>query len=174
LTNSARLGVCAVALAIAFALVPSSSAHGPVNAREVEVLVLKDELSDVQTSLAGYDLGEFYVAEAWIPGLGDGFYFHTILFGSFPGRPPAEEYEVVFTLEDTEGEKVTRRILTSDGTTFATDFELLEAVAEPDQIEIERAFIPFSTAGWKPGNTVKSFVVESFADGQLRDRAPGA
>lgn len=154
-------------------LLPVGTAHGAVNARELEVLVLEDELSDVQTSTAGYDLGEFYVAEAWIAGLGDGLYFHTILFGSFPGNPSSSKYEVRFTMEDAAGNKLVRSIITTGGEELSTDFDLLEAEHEADQVEIERAFVKLDGTGWTRGARIKTFIVESYVDGEIRDRAPG-
>lgn len=160
-------------LAVLVLLAPIAAAHGALNARELEVLVLQDELSDTQTELAGYDLGQFFVAEAWVPNYGDGLYFHTALFGSFPGKPPARELKVVFTIVDDKGTSIKRSVATKDGKSFQTDFDHLEVEPGADQVEIERAFIAYEGSGLGPGAVIKTFLVESFADGEIRDRAPG-
>jgi hypothetical protein len=151
----------------------TAAAHATVNARELEVLVLRDEKSDVQTSLSGYDLGDFFLAEAWMPGLGDGFYIHTILFGGFPGKPPGKEFKVEFTMTPTEGAPVKRFLSTTDGAKFSTDFDLLQAKVEGDQVEVGRAFVSFASSGLHAGSTIKSFLVRSLVDDELRDQAPG-
>src|ERR1041385_4293096 len=139
-----RTALFLLALGTLLVLLPGpATAHGAVNAREVEVLVLQDEKSDLQTSLSGYDLGDFYVGEAWFGGYGDGIYFHTLLFGSFPGSPPGKEFKVVFTLVPDSGAPIVRTLKTPDGTNFVSDFTFLESKPAAGEVDIDRAFIAF-------------------------------
>src|SRR6185295_18043927 len=69
-------------------LVPAAQAHGLVNAGELETLVVQDEASDAMTEgQLGYDLLQLYVGEAWVAGVGDGLYVHTVLYGGAGDRP---------------------------------------------------------------------------------------
>lgn len=154
-------------------LVPLAAAHGAVEAKEVETLVLTDFGDDSVYELGGYDLYQIYVGEAYFADLGDGVYFHTLLFGNFADRPMGQdEFRVTVTL--TAGNSsVARSFWTTDGQTFETDFDLLEAAPQADEVEIQRAFISFASSGLKPGDPFTSVKVESFVDGDIRDAAPG-
>ncbi|HJQ92904.1 MAG TPA: hypothetical protein VJ874_01310 [Candidatus Thermoplasmatota archaeon] len=153
-------------------LIPSAGAHGPVNAKEVEVLAVVDELSDHSYYTGGYDLGEVYLGEAFVPAIGDGFYVHTVLFGTWGAALPGDTYEVAFRFTLADGTTIERRASTADGDTFESDFDELVMEAGTDEDEVVRGFIAFDdTVG--PGDSIKGIVVESLVKGDVRDRAPG-
>lgn len=148
----------------------------------------------------GYDLYQVYIGEAFTgigassnPGGGcadncaldhhggdddthkalDGVYFHTTLFGDFDMRPPtAQEYRVVFSFTAPHG-PISRYLATTDGKTFKTNFDALNAKFSGDHVDVERAFIALLGMKVELGETLTAFKVESFVDGELRDRAPG-
>lgn len=154
------------------AFVPMASAHGPINAKEVEVLVVVDELSDHSYYTGGYDLGDVYLGQAFVPGIGDGFYVHTLLYGTWDSAIPGDTYEVAFRFTLADGTVVERIASTVDGDTFESDFDELTMESGADQDEVVRGFIAFDdTIG--PGDSIASIVVESLVQGDLRDRAPG-
>lgn len=154
------------------ALAPLVSAHGPVNAKEVEVLAVVDELSDHSYYTGGYDLGDIYLGQAYAPGIGDGFYAHTILYGTWDAALPGDTFEVTFRFTLGDGTVLERTMTTADGDTFESDFDQLAMEAGADQDEIVRAFIAFGDAVG-PGDSITGIVVESLVKGDLRDRAPG-
>jgi hypothetical protein len=149
------------------------AAHGTIKPLETETLVLLDEGDDSVYATAAYDIYQVYAGEAFIEALGDGLYFRTILFGSWSEpKVPHNEYKVVFTLAG-EGFEVSRFMATRDGRTFTTDFDALVFKASADEVIVERAFIAYNGTALRQGVVVTTFVVESFTDGELRDRAPG-
>lgn len=157
---------------VAMAVAPVAGAHGPVNAKEVEVLAVVDELSDHPYYTGGYDLGEVYFGEAFLPGIGDGFYVHTILYGTWDAALPGDTYEVVFRFTLADGTVIERQASTADGDTFESDFDELLVEAGADEDEVVRGFIAFDdTVG--PGDSITGIVVESLVKGDVRDRAPG-
>jgi len=107
-------------LALMILVVPFAAAHSLVEASELETLFVKDELSDTVTATPGmgYDLGEFYIGEAYQPGLGDGFYVHTTLF-STKDAPTQGPIEVAFAFTIV-GERVARIELVADPEWLAT------------------------------------------------------
>lgn len=153
-------------------MAPLAEAHGPVNAKEVEVLAVVDELSDHSYYTGGYDLGDLYLGEAFVPGLGDGFYVHTILYGTWEAALPGDTYEVAFRFTLASGTTIERTASTADGDTFESDFDELVMEAGADEDEVVRGFVAFDeTVG--PGDSITEIVVESLVKGDVRDRAPG-
>jgi hypothetical protein len=161
-----------VFLLLSLALLPAASAHDLVEASELETLFLVDELSDVVTSLPGYgfDLGEFYVGEAHVPGIGDGLYVRTLLYATEPG-PSGHAASVVFEFGFDE-EAVTRTLSTQDGQAFTSDFDAL-VIVPGSTVDVTRAFLAFGSAGVQQGQNLTSLRVRSVVDGEDRDVAPG-
>ncbi|HWG89859.1 MAG TPA: hypothetical protein VNZ52_03325 [Candidatus Thermoplasmatota archaeon] len=167
-----------LALALLLLGVPSVLAHGTLEAREVETLLLVDEADDSFYTTGGYDLYEVYIGEAHLReagmgAAGDGFYFRTILFGNFAERPPGtNEYRVEFNFAGPDGPMM-RYLLTKDGKTFETDFDHLMVTVEDNQVEVNRAFVALQNASLTRQMALRDFRVTSLVDGEVRDRAPG-
>lgn len=172
----ARPAVALCALALLTGL-PSGAAHGAVEAGELEVLLLADEVSDHFYASGGYDIADVFLGEAHVPEVGageagDGFYFRAKLSGTAGGAGPVPgDAAIVFRFE-TPGGPVERTVRT-DGSTIAGDFEHLVAKHDGTDLDIERAFVPYAAVGVAPGDTLSGFRVESHASGSLRDAAPG-
>lgn len=161
------------ALAALLMAAPMASAHDTVKGLENEVFILSDFADDVSYEVGSWDLWDIYVGEASLPDVGDGFYFHTRLFGDYAKRMAGEtEFKATFTFV-APGGAVTRSLSTKDGKTFATDFDALQAKFVKTDVDVQRAFVSYAKAGLAPGMELKGFKVETFVDGDLRDRAPG-
>lgn len=146
--------------------------HGPVNAIEVETLVVADELSDLFYTTGGYDLGELYLGEAYVEGLGDGVYIHTVLWGDYGVERLGSPWSVLFTLGNADG-TVERTLTTSDGATFTSDFDALTFVLEGSDVEVQRAFIAYAGTPWTRGTELTQFAAVSYVGDEARDAAPG-
>ncbi|MBI2078978.1 MAG: hypothetical protein HYT80_11515 [Euryarchaeota archaeon] len=158
---------------ICLLMVPAASAHTSLKAKENEVHILSDFADDVSYEVGSWDLWDIYVGEASLPGVGDGFYFHLILFGDYARRLPGEtEFRAKFTFQSPAG-PVTRSLGTKDGNTLTGDFDVLEAKKVGSDFEVVRAFMSFAKAGLAPGMELKGWKVETFVDADLRDVAPG-
>lgn len=168
-----RVPLVLVAVSALAALVPPAQAHGLVNAGELETLLVQDEASDVVTGLGlGYDLVQLYVGEAHMPGLGDGFYVHTVLYGGTGDRPAVDgTMEVRFDFEFDDG-TFTRTLSTTDGQTFTSDFDQLTVVPGDGEVEVQRAFVAYPK-GFGPGSVLTSLRAISMVNGEPRDVAPG-
>ena len=155
------------------AFLPAAQAHGLVNAGELEVLMVQDEASDLVTGTDyGYDLVQIYVGEAYVPGLGDGFYAHTILYGGAGDRPAIDGAQTVAFEFEVDGKPIERSFTTTDGQTFETDFDQLTIVPGDGEVEVQRAFVAYPE-GVGPGSVMASVVAVSFVNDQPRDVAPG-
>lgn len=165
-------------LIVLLALVPSAAAHEAVEANELEIEILQDEGSDAMETTGGWDVTYAFLGEAHDPDLGfgaegDALYFRAELYGDPAAAPPnAAPYKATFTFT-TENGPVQRSIETSDGKTFKTDFDKLVANTTDGVTHVQRALILLDAAGVKAGSEVKGFQIETFAAGELRDRAPG-
>ncbi|HLE47801.1 MAG TPA: hypothetical protein VI818_05840 [Candidatus Thermoplasmatota archaeon] len=161
------------ALAIALFLLPVVSAHTALKPKENEVHILSDFADDVSYEVGSWDLWNIYVGEASVPGLGDGFYFHTILFGDYARRLPGEtEFKAKFTFQ-APGGPVTRSLSTKDGNTLTGDFDALDFKKVATDFEVVRAFVSYAKAGLAQGMELKGWKVETYVDADLRDVAPG-
>jgi hypothetical protein len=145
-------------------------ANDVVDSVEFEVKLIRDELDDAPYAYGGFDLGDLYIGEAYVPEFGDGVYLHTQLFG--PYKDGTGEWSVRFGFR-TPAKEIVRTIRTSDGDTFQTDFTFLDYKQSPESTDIRRAFFAYGTDGVERGAILSGFVVESFVGGDLRDRAPG-
>lgn len=164
--------VLALAVLALLAAAMPAHAHGSINAGELEVLFVADESSDVISNGLGYDVTQVFIGEAYLPGLGDGLYVHTVLAGApsdNPGVGGPLEARFRFTFGDVQVERV---LSTSDGTTFAHDFDDLEIEAGDNQAEVRRAFLLYPD-GVGVGDALTGLVLETFTGGDLRDVAPG-
>jgi hypothetical protein len=167
-----KAALLAAAVCVVAAL-PVGSAHGLVNAGELETLIVQDEASDVMTEgKFGYDLLQLYVGEAYLPGLGDGLYVHTVLYGGAGARPALDGPMTVRFTFDTDHGPFTRTITTADGTKFGSDFDSLAVQPGSGEVEVQRAFVRYP-AGVGPGTVLKSLKAESLVGKELRDVAPG-
>jgi hypothetical protein len=169
-----RRTLAALATLAAFAsLLPTAQAHGLVNAGELETLMVQDEASDVMTEgKLGYDLLQLYVGEAYVPGVGDGLYVHTTLYGGAGDRPALDgPLSVRFTFT-TDQATFTRQITTSDGNSFSGDFDSLAIVPGSGEVDVQHAFVRYFPS-FGPGSVLKGLKAESFVGTDLRDVAPG-
>ena len=176
LDGSVRSGTLLLALLslLSFlALAPAAEAHGLVNAGELETLIVEDEASDVVTGLdLGFDLVQLYVGEAHVPGVGDGFYVHTILYGG-AGDRPALDGPMGVRFEFGFGEQGFARLLESeDGQTFTSDFDALTVIPGDGEVEVQRAFVAYPK-GFGPGSVLTSLRAISLVNDEPRDVAPG-
>lgn len=165
-------------LLLALATAAPAAAHGAEEAAELEILLLDDEPNDLASLGGAYDVGRVFLGEAHKPSFaagpaGDGVYFRAALaFDDALPSAPVETRRVVFSFETPDG-RVERFIETSDGETFETDFDVLAVDSGEGEVRVQRAFVAYASLGVEPGSALAGFVVESFADGELRDRAPG-
>lgn len=171
-----RAGFPLTAVLAAFVVatsLPVASAHGLVNAGELETLVVQDEASDVVTDAElGFDLVQLYVGEAHLPGRGDGLYVHTILYGG-AGERPLLDGPLAVRFEFFFGDKSFARMLeTTDGQKFTGDFDQLTVVPGDGEVEVQRAFVTYPK-GLGPGSTLTSLRAISMVNGEPRDVAPG-
>ena len=155
-------------------LVPASTAHGSIEASELEIELLSDELDEVTAMTAGYDIGQVFLGEAHVPAVGegeagDGLYFRA----SFAGRaPPGDAARITFGF-DAPGGRIERTITVS-GDAVTGDFDVLLAELSADTLLVERAFVSLPSAGVAPGEILSGFTVVSSAGGQVVDVAPGS
>lgn len=164
------------AFLLALAIIPLASAHGTVEANELEVLLLADEETDVVYATGGYDIAQVFLGEAHDPAVasgaaGDGVYFRLVLAGG-PGQAPgAGASTIVFTF-DADGAE-TSRSLVIDGDTLGGDFDRILANVTEDGVEVQRAFSSYASLGVAPGAKLSGFRVESYQGDRLVDTAPG-
>lgn len=169
-----RVLLLSLAVLLALGAAPTAQGHGLVNAGELEVLFVDDEASDVITGLEyGYDLDQLYIGEAHVPGIGDGIYLHTVLYGGVgDGRPTLDGPQTVavqFEFGDIHAE---HSFSTTDGVTFEGDFDQLIVVPGDGEVEVQRAFIRYPE-GVGPGSKLTGFQAATFVNGEPRDVAPG-
>ncbi len=157
-----------------------ASAHSVFEANELEIHVINDEGTDAIEPYGGYDITEVFVgfahdASVGQDAAGDGFYVRLELYGDRnEAFVPAldAEWSVAVTFE-MDGAPFTRSLRTTDGTTFAGDFDSLLVQVEGRDTHILRAFVAYEKLGVAPGQILKVTQVESRVDGDLRDVAPG-
>jgi hypothetical protein len=166
----AALLLAGLALLAAF---PAAQGHGLVNAGELEVLMVQDEASDIVTGADyGYDLVQLYVGEAYVPGLGDGFYVHTVLYGGAGDRPAIDGPQTVAFEFTIDGTPIARSLTTTDGQTFEGDFDQMDIVPGDGEVEVQRAFVLYPE-GVGPGSVLTAVRATTMVNDQPRDVAPG-
>lgn len=176
-----RFRVFPLLLALAVSGALPVAAHGTFEASELEIHIHDDEGSDVIESYGGFDIQDLFLGFAHDPTVGagsagDGFYVRLELYGLMANSPPVpgQEWTVSVTLQTPAG-PLTRTLSTTDGVTFASDYDSL--LFEIDDAErtthIQRAFVSYAGAGLSPGDAIGPFLVESRVDGDLRDASPG-
>lgn len=176
-----RFPLLMAALGLSLLAAMPADAHGTFEASELEIHVHDDEGSDVIESYGGFDIQDLFIGFAHDPNVGagaagDGFYVRLELYGLMANSPPApgQEWTVTVTMQTPAG-PLTRTLSTTDGVTFASDYDSL--LFEIDDAErtthIQRAFVSYAGAGLSPGDVIGPFLVESRVDGDLRDASPG-
>lgn len=151
---------------------PAAQGHGLVNAGELETLIVQDEASDAMTGFdLGFDLVQLYVGEAHVPGLGDGLYVHTVLYGG-AGERPALDGPLSVGFEFGFGERTVERTLYLQDGAFQGDFDHIDAEAGDGEAEVQRAFLVYPD-GVGPGTALTSLRATSYVGQEARDVAPG-
>ncbi|MEK6984895.1 MAG: hypothetical protein AABX89_00735 [Candidatus Thermoplasmatota archaeon] len=163
------------------ASVPPASAHGVVEANELEMYLLSDEGTDSIEPYGGFDINAIFIGFAHDPSVGsgaagDGFYLRAELYGLMAESLAVGQgtWTVTFTITTPQG-PVERTLTTTDGVAFSSDFDSLLVEVETDSrsTSVLRAFTSFASVGIKPGDAIGVSLVESRKDGDLRDVAPG-
>ena len=163
----------AIAVLAILAILPAVAAHGTIEASELEIELLSDELDEVTAMTAGYDIGQVFLGEAHVPQVGagaagDGLYFRASLAGR---APPGEAAHITFGFDAPSGR--VERTITVSGGEATSDFDLLVAELGDETLLIERAFVSLASAGVAPGDVLSGFRVVSTAGSQEVDVAPG-
>lgn len=139
-----------------------------------ETHILEDESSPTTVQTGGYDVLDVWLSEAYDPTvgedqLGDGLYVHALL--ARPVQVTPQVHEIVFQFQS--GTQLHRRTIVVEGADVHGDFDRLRWNFTDTHLEIERAFVALVDAGLHRGDVVTSWVVQTYAAGQLRDQAPG-
>jgi hypothetical protein len=159
-------------LGLLAASTPTGQAHGLVNAGELETLIVQDEASDLVTGAdLGFDLVQLYVGEAHVPGLGDGLYVRTILYGG-AGERPGLDGALSVRFEFAFGDNVVQHALYLQDGAFQGDFDQIVATVEEGESEVQRAFFVYP-AGVGPGTALTRLRATSYVGQDARDVAPG-
>lgn len=158
---------------------PLATAHGAVEAQELEVQVLDDEPNELNDPRGGWDIttvfvGEAHVRELGVGPAGDGVYWRLELFHAPGGPSPlaAGEWRADLTFEGPAG-PVKRSIRATNPDDVTSDFDLLVVNATDEAVIVERALVLLAPNGLSAGDTLTNFHIESYVGNELRDVAPG-
>lgn len=164
-------------LAVLLSLSAPAQAHASPDPLDVEVQLLADDTDDAYAFYDGYDLQDLYVREAYLRQTGEsGLVFRMIVYGGFAPAPAAQELHLDVAMT-AGGSERTFRISSGDGANWTGDALVVESsfqAAEPAGLEGSvQVFVPYSDLGMGVNGTVSDFRWLSYADGDLRDVAPG-
>lgn len=174
------LAVAVLALVLAVVpLVPSTSAHAAPNPLANSVHVLADEAEDGFYWYDGYDLYNLYAREAYLETVDEaGLVFRYTLYGGHAPAGQADEMRVTIGATTADGPQAFT-IATPDDHNWTGDMEVVVAnVTEDDPpwtgvTARMQTFVSYEQLGVGPGGSVENVWMESRADDDLRDRAPG-
>lgn len=169
-----RWPLAALPLLLLVAVFPAV-AHNTYEAAELEIHLINDEGSDIIEAYGGYDIQDIFAGFSYDMATdADGVYLRAELYGArSESAVPQDgvEWSLTFHLE-AGGQAFERTLRTTDGQTFTSDFDALQVEVEERDTHVQRAFLRYG-GPLVPGGNLTIVRVESRADGDLRDVAPG-
>jgi hypothetical protein len=177
--QAARAYLAAVAsVLLALLMAPLAAGHASPNPLDVETHILADDTDDSYALYDGYDIQDVYVREASLGGgLEPGLVFRIYLYGGFGPAKVAGSLHIDVRLEN-GGSVQTMRASTTDGAVWTGGAAVVEQEFEPAEAGVGvqgyvQLLVPYAALGVGPGDTLGAFEVRTYADGDLRDVAPG-
>lgn len=173
-----RIVVLAVLAGLLAASLPAQ-AHSIGEPLPVEQHVLQDEGRDEFYWYDGYDLWTLFVREAYRMETGEsGLVFRFTLYGGFSPSNVSDQLHIDLGM-DADGTAHEFRLSTPNDFTWEGDLPILrknvtrnEAPWTGVTTEME-VFVPHDELGVASGDAVSGFRMASYADQDIRDRAPG-
>lgn len=176
---SKLLAALTVGLMVILSLAPTVSAHAAPEPLDNSVHVLEDEPEDAFYWYDGYDLYNLFIREAYMQTLDEsGLVFRFALYGGFAPAGVAEEMAIDIGATSAEGAQLLT-LATNDDAEWDGDMEVLVANVSEDELPYTgvtakmQVFASYEDLGVAPGGSLENIWMESRADEDVRDRAPG-
>jgi hypothetical protein len=157
----------------------TAGAHAAPDPLDNAVHVLADEGEDTFYWYDGYDLYNLFVREAYAQTLEEpGLVFRFTLYGGFAPTELSDQLAIDIEATTTDGAQELT-ITTTDDQTWEGDMEVLVANVTEDDPPFTgvtsrmQTFVSYDQLGVAPGASVEDIKMESRADDDVRDVAPG-
>lgn len=170
----------ATTLLLLIVVTSTAAAHFSPEPLENEVHVLEDHPQDEHYWYDGYDLHHLHVREAFDEASDQqGLIFRFILYGGFGPASVADEMRIGIEATGPQGPQTVHLTTQDDEAWHPSDGRLVYANITEDEFPYTGVtarlqwFVPYDAFDAAPGDQLEEVTMYSWADEDLRDKAPG-